>query len=164
MAEATPLYQTYNRAPLRFERGEGVWLVTETGERYLDFAAGVAVTSVVEHPATVQPLALLNGWTVHRLPVNRDGRVSAADTPSGPVGIDDGGGGFVAVVLFALGSLVVQPAGIDASFEILGLAGQGLRRIVLGPAGVILARFRRGRGNEHRKCHGNGLECGKFRP
>lgn len=46
MAEATPLYQTYNRAPLRFERGEGVWLVTESGERYLDFAAGVAVTSV----------------------------------------------------------------------------------------------------------------------
>lgn len=46
MADATPLYQTYNRAPLRFERGEGVWLITETGERYLDFAAGVAVTSV----------------------------------------------------------------------------------------------------------------------
>jgi len=49
----------------------------------------VAVTSVVEHPATVQPLALLeaDGWTVHRLPVNRDGRVSAADTPSGPIGL-----------------------------------------------------------------------------
>lgn len=46
MADATPLYQTYNRAPLRFERGEGMWLITETGERYLDFAAGVAVTSV----------------------------------------------------------------------------------------------------------------------
>jgi acetylornithine/N-succinyldiaminopimelate aminotransferase len=46
MAEATPLYDTYSRAPLRFERGEGVWLITETGERYLDFGAGVAVTSV----------------------------------------------------------------------------------------------------------------------
>ena len=43
MAEAAPLYDTYSRAPLRFERGEGVWLITETGERYLDFGAGVAV-------------------------------------------------------------------------------------------------------------------------
>ncbi|MBX4865856.1 aspartate aminotransferase family protein [Rhizobium bangladeshense] len=46
MAEAAPLYDTYSRAPLRFERGEGVWLITEGGERYLDFGAGVAVTSV----------------------------------------------------------------------------------------------------------------------
>jgi len=46
MAEAAPLYDTYSRAPLRFERGEGVWLITENGERYLDFGAGVAVTSV----------------------------------------------------------------------------------------------------------------------
>lgn len=44
MAEAA-LFDTFARAPLRFERGEGVWLVTETGERYLDFGAGVAVTS-----------------------------------------------------------------------------------------------------------------------
>ncbi|RKE86343.1 acetylornithine/N-succinyldiaminopimelate aminotransferase [Rhizobium sp. AG855] len=57
MAEATPLYQTYNRAPLRFERGEGVWLETESGERYLDFAAGVAVTSVGHgHPHVVGAL------------------------------------------------------------------------------------------------------------
>ncbi|TBB25853.1 aspartate aminotransferase family protein [Rhizobium ruizarguesonis] len=46
MAGAAPLYDTYSRAPLRFERGEGVWLITESGERYLDFGAGVAVTSV----------------------------------------------------------------------------------------------------------------------
>ncbi|WP_430258179.1 aspartate aminotransferase family protein [Neorhizobium sp. IRS_2294] len=44
MAEAA-LYDTFARAPLRFDRGEGVWLVTEGGERYLDFGAGVAVTS-----------------------------------------------------------------------------------------------------------------------
>lgn len=44
MAEAA-LFDTFARAPLRFVRGEGVWLVTETGERYLDFGAGVAVTS-----------------------------------------------------------------------------------------------------------------------
>ncbi|MBR0557223.1 aspartate aminotransferase family protein [Ciceribacter sp. L1K23] len=57
MAEASPLYQTYMRAPLRFERGEGVWLVTETGERYLDFAAGIAVNSLGHaHPHLVEAL------------------------------------------------------------------------------------------------------------
>ena len=48
MAEATPLYATYNRAPLSFERGDGVWLTEKSGERYLDFAAGIAV-SVAGH-------------------------------------------------------------------------------------------------------------------
>jgi acetylornithine/N-succinyldiaminopimelate aminotransferase len=57
MAEATPLYDTYMRAPLRFERGEGVWLITEGGERYLDFGAGVAVSSLGHgHPHLVETL------------------------------------------------------------------------------------------------------------
>jgi acetylornithine/N-succinyldiaminopimelate aminotransferase len=57
MAEAAPLYDTYMRAPLRFERGEGVWLITETGERYLDFGAGVAVSSLGHgHPHLVETL------------------------------------------------------------------------------------------------------------
>lgn len=48
MAEASPLFSTYNRAPLSFERGDGVWLTEKSGERYLDLAAGIAV-SVVGH-------------------------------------------------------------------------------------------------------------------
>ncbi|MEK1924447.1 MAG: aspartate aminotransferase family protein [Rhizobium giardinii] len=57
MADATPLYDTYARAPLRFERGEGVWLVAEDGTRYLDFAAGVAVNSLGHaHPHLVSAL------------------------------------------------------------------------------------------------------------
>lgn len=57
MAETAPLYDTYMRAPLRFERGEGVWLITETGERYLDFAAGIAVNSLGHaHPHLVAEL------------------------------------------------------------------------------------------------------------
>ena len=56
MPEAA-LYDTYNHVPLRFERGEGVWLVTESGERYLDFAAGIAVNSLGHaHPHLVQTL------------------------------------------------------------------------------------------------------------
>lgn len=57
MAEASPLYETYMRAPLRFVRGEGVWLFTEDGERYLDFAAGVAVNSLGHaHPHLVEAI------------------------------------------------------------------------------------------------------------
>ncbi|MDH6265199.1 acetylornithine/N-succinyldiaminopimelate aminotransferase [Rhizobium sp. SG_E_25_P2] len=57
MAATSPLYETYARAPLRFERGEGVWLITEDGERYLDFAAGVAVNVLGHsHPHLVEAL------------------------------------------------------------------------------------------------------------
>ncbi|WOC15580.1 aspartate aminotransferase family protein [Pseudochrobactrum sp. MP213Fo] len=56
-ANVHPLYDTYNRAALRFERGEGVWLITENGERYLDFAAGIAVNSLGHsHPHLVSAL------------------------------------------------------------------------------------------------------------
>ncbi|TDK35261.1 aspartate aminotransferase family protein [Rhizobium deserti] len=56
MAEAA-LFDTFARAPLRFERGEGVWLVTEKGERYLDFGSGVAVNSLGHaHPHLVDTL------------------------------------------------------------------------------------------------------------
>ncbi len=56
MAEPA-LYETYNRVPLRFERGEGVWLTAENGERYMDFAAGIAVNSLGHaHPHLVAAL------------------------------------------------------------------------------------------------------------
>jgi len=57
MADAKPLYETYNRAPIVFERGHGVWLETDKGERYLDFAAGIAVNSLGHtHPHLVEAL------------------------------------------------------------------------------------------------------------
>lgn len=57
MAEAKPLYDTYNRTPLRFSHGKGAWLTTESGERYLDFAAGVAVNSLGHaHPHLIAAL------------------------------------------------------------------------------------------------------------
>ncbi|MFT8720186.1 aspartate aminotransferase family protein [Acetobacter sp.] len=40
------LMPTYNRADLAFERGEGAWLYTTDGRRFLDFAAGIATCSV----------------------------------------------------------------------------------------------------------------------
>ncbi len=41
-----PILPTYNRMPLRFERGEGVRLITEDGESYLDFASGIGVNAL----------------------------------------------------------------------------------------------------------------------
>ena len=34
------------RVDLAFERGEGAWLTTTDGERYLDFTSGVAVNAL----------------------------------------------------------------------------------------------------------------------
>jgi acetylornithine/N-succinyldiaminopimelate aminotransferase len=39
----TPLMPVYPRSPVRPVRGEGVWLHGEKGEKYLDFASGIAV-------------------------------------------------------------------------------------------------------------------------
>jgi acetylornithine/N-succinyldiaminopimelate aminotransferase len=51
------LYETFARAPLAFEKGEGSWLTTVDGERYLDFAAGIAVNSLgYSHPHLVAAL------------------------------------------------------------------------------------------------------------
>jgi len=51
------LFDTFARSPLAFERGEGCWLTTDTGERYLDFAGGIAVNSLGHaHPHLVAAL------------------------------------------------------------------------------------------------------------
>ena len=50
----SPLYPTYARVDLCFERGEGVWLVTDDGRRYMDLAGGIAVNSLGHaHPHLV---------------------------------------------------------------------------------------------------------------
>ncbi|MDO5500206.1 MAG: cysteine desulfurase family protein [Propionibacteriaceae bacterium] len=50
----------------------------------------VAVTSAIEHPATVAPLAHLrdaHGWQVHELAVDTEARVELGEFPDGPVGV-----------------------------------------------------------------------------
>src|SRR5690348_5775481 len=48
---------TYARVDLAFERGEGAWLYTASGERYLDFASGVAVNALGHaHPKLIEAL------------------------------------------------------------------------------------------------------------
>ncbi len=51
------LLPTYARVDLAFERGEGAWLYTKEGERYLDFTCGVAVNGLGHcHPHLVKAL------------------------------------------------------------------------------------------------------------
>ena len=53
----SPVLPTYARAPLEFERGEGVWLIEKNGERYLDLGAGIAVAALGHaNPILVQAL------------------------------------------------------------------------------------------------------------
>ena len=52
------LLPTYARINLAFERGEGAWLIATNGDRYLDFASGVAVNALGHaHPRLVAALA-----------------------------------------------------------------------------------------------------------
>jgi acetylornithine/N-succinyldiaminopimelate aminotransferase len=51
------LLPTYARSGLSFARGEGAFLFTETGERYLDFSSGIAVTALGHaHPHLIEAL------------------------------------------------------------------------------------------------------------
>lgn len=61
---------TYSRAPIRFDRGEGSWLIAEDGSRYLDLAAGIAVNALGHaHPALIEALTRQAGklWHVSNL-------------------------------------------------------------------------------------------------
>ena len=49
--------KTYGRADLSFVRGDGCWLITDDGERYLDCASGIAVNTLGHsHPALIDAL------------------------------------------------------------------------------------------------------------
>ena len=56
-AEARYLVPTYSRPPVIFSRGEGSYLFDREGNRYLDFAAGIAVNALGHcHPGWVEAL------------------------------------------------------------------------------------------------------------
>jgi acetylornithine/N-succinyldiaminopimelate aminotransferase len=68
------LLPAYARVDLAFERGEGAWLVATDGERYLDFASGVAVNALGHaHPQVVEAIAeqtkrLIHVSNLYRIP------------------------------------------------------------------------------------------------
>ncbi|MBU3645062.1 MAG: aminotransferase class III-fold pyridoxal phosphate-dependent enzyme, partial [Candidatus Methylopumilus sp.] len=51
------LMNTYGRLPVTFEKGEGVWLFDNHGEKYLDALSGVAVNGLGHaHPKLIQAI------------------------------------------------------------------------------------------------------------
>jgi acetylornithine/N-succinyldiaminopimelate aminotransferase len=60
------LMPNYNRADLAFERGEGAYLFTADGRRFLDFGAGIATSSVGHgHPHLTAAIAAQAGKVIH---------------------------------------------------------------------------------------------------
>jgi acetylornithine/N-succinyldiaminopimelate aminotransferase len=57
MTATSHILPTYARVDLAFERGEGPWIISTTGERYLDFTGGVAVNVLGHaHPYLIEAL------------------------------------------------------------------------------------------------------------
>lgn len=57
---------TYARLPIAFTRGEGAWLWDESGRRYLDALAGIAVNGLGHaHPRLVRAIADQAGVLIH---------------------------------------------------------------------------------------------------
>lgn len=60
------LLSNYGRAPITFVRGEGVWLINDREERYLDCVAGIAVCALGHaHPSITQAIVMQAATLVH---------------------------------------------------------------------------------------------------
>lgn len=60
------LMNTYNRLPVMFERGNGVWLWDSSGRRYLDLISGIGVCSLGHnHPRVTQAICEQASSLVH---------------------------------------------------------------------------------------------------
>ena len=65
-AEARLLLQTYERNPVLFVSGEGVHLIDEKGERYLDLLTGIGVNALgYRHPAIERAIADQSRRLIH---------------------------------------------------------------------------------------------------
>ena len=66
MTMRTPLFDTYKRAALAVDRGEGAWLYDTAGQAYLDFGSGIAVNALGHaHPHLVAALTAQAGKLWH---------------------------------------------------------------------------------------------------
>ena len=65
-AEKSLLLPTYDRYPVLFSRGEGVYLYDAAGCRYLDFLSGIGVNALgYGHPAVLKTLRRQAGRLIH---------------------------------------------------------------------------------------------------
>ncbi len=85
------LMNTYGRQPIAFERGEGVWLYDEAGNKYLDALSGIAVSTLgYNHPKLVEAIARQAAQVIHtsnlyRIPLQE----RLADRLAGLSGMDE---------------------------------------------------------------------------
>jgi acetylornithine aminotransferase/acetylornithine/N-succinyldiaminopimelate aminotransferase len=64
--ESQLLVPTYDRTPVLFERGEGVYLYDSEGGRYVDFLSGIGVNALgYAHPAIQAAIAAQAGRLIH---------------------------------------------------------------------------------------------------
>src|SRR6202789_4728131 len=65
-AEAKLLLPTYERNPILFVDGAGMYLIDENGERYLDLLSGIGVNALgYGHPAVNEAIARQSRKLVH---------------------------------------------------------------------------------------------------
>ena len=63
---ADHIMSTYNRLPIQFERGEGIWLWDSENRQYLDALSGIAVCGLGHaHPAVSRAISEQAGLLVH---------------------------------------------------------------------------------------------------
>lgn len=64
--EAQYFFHTYKRIPLEIDRGEGVYLFTSDGKRYLDMFAGLAVNALgYAHPRIIEAIGRQSRKYIH---------------------------------------------------------------------------------------------------
>ena len=65
-AESRLVLETYDRYPIMFVGGEGVHVINEKGERYLDLLSGIGVCALgYNHPAIVEAIAKQSRTLLH---------------------------------------------------------------------------------------------------
>jgi acetylornithine aminotransferase/acetylornithine/N-succinyldiaminopimelate aminotransferase len=65
-AEQRLLLSTYDRSPVLFVSGEGVYIIDEAGDRYLDLLSGIGVNALgYNHPAIVDTIARQSRALIH---------------------------------------------------------------------------------------------------
>ncbi len=84
------LIPTYKRQPIGFSHGDGVWLTSDSGERYLDALSGIAVNTLGHaHPALTAALADQAGRLLHTSNLYRiDVQAELADKLCALAGMD----------------------------------------------------------------------------
>jgi acetylornithine aminotransferase len=125
---------TYARQPVAFVRGEGVWLWDESGKKYLDALAGIAVNTLgYAHPRLTQALSerlasgVLHTSNLWRIPMQE----AAADRLAGITGLDE--------VFFCNSGLEANEAAIKVARK------YGHERGIAEPAIIVMEKAFHGR-------------------